>query len=64
MIVLNNRELIAQLQALPGTALVDATFGTGEAFTVTGAELLTLTDGREFVLINIFDGVPLGLVAG
>ncbi len=53
------RELIVELQALPQDAWVDATFGDGAAFAVTGAESLQLPDGRTLGIINLVDGVPL-----
>ena len=56
---MENRELIPILQALPPDAWVDASFGDGAAFAVTGAESLELPDGRTLIVINIVDGVPL-----
>ena len=53
------RDLIAELQELPQDAWVDASFGTGAAFAVTGAESLDLPDGRTLAIVNIVDGVPL-----
>jgi hypothetical protein len=53
------RELIAELQELPQDAWVDASFGTGSAYAVTGTEALALPDGRVLAIVNIFDGVPL-----
>ena len=53
------RELIVELQGLPQDAWVDASFGTGAAFAVTGTEALNLPDGRVLAIVNIVDGVPL-----
>ena len=52
-------ELITELRLLPQDAWVDASFGTGAAFAVTGAEALQLPDGRVLAVISMVDGVPL-----
>lgn len=53
-------DLITQLQELPQDAWVDAMFpDTGDAYAVTGAEVLTLPDGRAFCIVNIVDTTPL-----
>lgn len=53
------RDLITELEVLDPIAWVDATFGQGDAFAVTGTDTITLPDGRVIALINIVDGVPL-----
>lgn len=53
------RDLIAELQALPQDAWVDASFGTGAAFAIVGTDELRLADGRTIAIVNIMDGVPL-----
>lgn len=55
------RDLIVELQVLPQNAWIDATFDGRAVYAVTGAEALTLPDGRVFALINIIDGVPLAV---
>lgn len=53
------RDLITELEVLDPNSWVDATFGNGDAFAVTGTDAVTLPDGRVIALINIVDGVPL-----
>jgi len=56
-------ELITELQALPQDAWVDAMFPQGgDAFAVTGAETLTLPDGRVFAIVNMIDSMPMKAV--
>lgn len=56
-------ELVTQLSALPQDAWVDAMFPTGsDAYTVTGVELLTTADGRQFCILDIEANAPLRAV--
>lgn len=56
-------ELMAKLEAMPKTAIVDAMFPTGnDAYSVTDIELMQLRDGRQFVILDIVDQVPLRAV--
>jgi hypothetical protein len=56
-------ELLKELEAMPGTANVDAMFPQGNgAYAVTGVELMELRDGRQFVILDIVDQVPLRAV--
>jgi hypothetical protein len=58
------RELIEQLDKLPADAWVDAMFPEGgEAFAVTGTDLIRLDDGREIAVIDITDTYKPGAVA-
>ena len=51
---MNVAELIATLEQYPAEANVDAMFPTGkEAYWVSGAELITLADGRVIVVLDI-----------
>jgi hypothetical protein len=54
------KDLIIKLQELPGDAWVDAMFpNEAGAYSVTGVESLTLSDGRVIAIVNINDNVPL-----
>lgn len=55
-------ELVAQLEALPHDAHVDAMFPTGtEAFAVVGVDQVKLNDGRVIAIVDITDGPALSV---